>query len=120
MVRGRSYSVVVFHDRPEVRRFVGGLLRSEPSAVAASLVPGGIWPVGYDDPAARLDDVSAAEAALLAGAIRAGTFRVSASDLMPARVATAFASGAVQYMTWGQSSVRQVFEDIQRSWQTSQ
>ena len=117
-IRGRAFTVVVFHDRPEVRRFLGGLLGHEFAAAAAtSLVPAGIWPVGSVAPAIRLDDVARMEGELLRSALRAGTFRVAASELMPTRVVTAFEQGMMHYLTWGQMSLNQVLDDIRDSWQ---
>ena len=119
-MRGRVYSVVVFHDRPEVRQFVDSLLSGGLSAsVAGSLVSGGLWPAGATDPGIRLDEVTRQEGERLWRAIRAGTFRVGASDLLPTRVATAFEQGAVHYLTAGPFSLATVLGDIADRWDES-
>ena len=113
-VRGRALSVVVFHDRPEVRRFVEVLLDDQFAAAAtSSLARAGIWPTGRADPAVRLDEVAGRESERLRGALRAGTFRVAASDLMPTPLAAALAQGTVTYLTWGQISLSRVLGDIE-------
>ena len=113
-VRGRAFSVVVFHDRPEVRRFVEVLLDDRFAAAAtSSFARAGIWPTGRADPAVRLDEVAGRESERLRGALRAGTFRVAASDLMPTPLAAALAQGTVTYLTWGQISLSRVLGDIE-------
>ncbi len=110
-VRGRAYAVVVLHDRPEVRRFVGSLLGDEFAAArVATLIASGIVPLGSVDPAVMPQDQA------LQRALRAGTFRVAASDLMPTRVAGAFAQGMQHYLEDGLSSLDWVLSDIQGSW----
>ena len=52
---------------------------------------------------------------LLLGALRSGTFRVAASDLMPATVAEAFARGMVSYLAGGPISLNGVLGEIQHS-----
>ena len=105
-VRGRAFTVVVFHDRPEVRRFVDLLLGDELAAAATtSLAPAGIWPTGPPDPAVGRMRSRVAEGERLQTALRAGTFRVAASDLMPTRLAAAFAQATVTYLTWGEVSL---------------
>jgi len=116
-VLGRAFTVVVFHDRPEVRRFVDSLLGDEFAAMAAaSFFPAGIVPLGSADPAIRLDEASRLEGDLLGRAIQAGTFRVEAADLMPTRVATAFEQGVMTYLAWGETSLDSVLGSIQASW----
>ena len=114
-VRGRAYTVVVFHDRPEVRRFVDALLGdafADPRA--AVFVPAGLWPIG---PGAAIPTSRTAEpdGQLLLGALRSGSFRVAASDLMPATVAEAFADGTVSYLAGGPLSLNGVLGEIQDS-----
>jgi DNA-binding SARP family transcriptional activator/ABC-type glycerol-3-phosphate transport system substrate-binding protein len=113
-VRGRAFTVVVFHDRPEVRRFVGLLLGDQFAATATtSFAPAGIWPTGPPDPAVRLDEVTGREGERLRSAVRAGTFRVAASDLMPTRLAAAFAQATLTYLTWGDVSLNGVLGDLE-------
>jgi DNA-binding SARP family transcriptional activator len=110
-VRGRAYAVVVFHDRPEVRRFVGSLLGDElAAAMGATLSASGIVPLGSVGPAVVPPDDA------LQRALRAGTFRVAASDLMPTRVAAAFAQGMEHYLEDGLTSLDWVLAGIQGSW----
>jgi hypothetical protein len=113
-VRGRAFTVVVFHDRPEVRRFVDLLLDDQFAAAAAtSFAPAGIWPTGPPDPAVPLDEVTRSESERLQVALRAGTFRVAASDLMPTRLAAAFEQATVTYLTWGDVSLSGVLGDLE-------
>ena len=81
MLRGRVFEIVVFRDRPEVRRLLDFLL-SDRLAVAATatLVPVGLWPVAAGDPALGPDAVVAAERDLLARAL--------AGQILPAASAT--------------------------------
>jgi len=114
-VRGRAFTVVVFHDRPEVRRFVDSLLGDAfggPRETA--FVPAGIWPL--ETAAATTIGVAGPDGALLLDALRTGDFRVSASDLMPARVTSAFTHGVMSYLTGGPISLNGVLDQIQRSW----
>ncbi len=113
-VRGRAFSLVIFHDRPEVRRLVEALLGDQVAAAATSSFAGaGIWLAARADPAVGLDEVQGRESELLRAALRAGTFHVAASDLMPTRLAAAFAQGTVTYLTWGQVSLSGVLGDIE-------
>jgi alpha-glucoside transport system substrate-binding protein len=113
-VRGRAFTLVVFSDRPEVRRFVDLLLDAQFAAAATtSLAPSGIWPTGAPDPAVRLDEVTGREGERLRSALRAGTFRVAASDLMPTRLAAAFAQATETYLTWREVSLRGVLGDLE-------
>jgi len=64
-----------------------------------------------------LDGVAAQERNLVQGALRAGTFRVAASDLMPTRVAAAVDQGMLSYLTLGRLSLSQVLTEIDGSWQ---
>jgi len=115
-VRGRAFTLVVFHDRPEVRAFVDGLLGDELAGpAAASLVPAGLWPLGSAGATLRPDDVTAHEGEVLARAVREGRFHVAASDLLPTAIATAFAQGTAQYLTWGPPSLGPVFQAIEES-----
>ena len=114
-VRGRAYAVVVFHDRPEVRRFVDGLVGAAfATSRSAAFSLAGLCPVGLEivNPAS-----SAAEpdGQLLLSALRSGSFRVAASDLMPAAVAEAFAQGTVSYLAGGALSLNGVLGEIQHS-----
>jgi alpha-glucoside transport system substrate-binding protein len=113
-VRGRAFSLVVFHDRPEVRRFVEVLLDDQ-FAVAAtsSFASAGIWPTGRAGPATGPDEVAAGESEQLRAALDSETFRVAASDLMPTRLAAAFAEGTVTYLTWGPASLSGVLGDME-------
>ena len=112
-IRGRAFAVVVFHDRPEVRRFVDALLGDAFAGPrAAAFDPAGLWSVG---PGAAMPTSGVAEpdGHLLLSALRAGTFRVAASDLMPATVAEAFARGTVSYLAGGPISLNGVLGEIQ-------
>lgn len=98
-LRGRAYMIVVFRDRPEVRAFVDSLLGDDPTgARAAAMIAAGVWPVMPANRAGPLDDVSRGEEALLRRALDDGSFRVSAMDLLPGTVATAFSQQLLAYL----------------------
>jgi hypothetical protein len=110
LVRGHAYTLVVFHDRPEVRRLVASLLdpASRPT-LAAALSPAGIVPIGDSDGAVP-------EAVTLAEAQRAGTFRVAVSDLVPPEAATALAAGVADYIDQGLAGRDWVLDQIDGAW----
>jgi alpha-glucoside transport system substrate-binding protein len=114
-VRGRAYAVVVFHDRPEVRRFVDALLGDAfVSPRATAFVAAGLRSVGLGA-ATPTNDATEPDGHLLLSALRSGSFRVAASDLMPAKVAEAFAQGTVSYLAGGPLSLNGVLGEIQHS-----
>jgi hypothetical protein len=110
LVRGHAYTVVVFHDRPEVRRLVASLLdpASGPT-LAAALSPAGIVPLGVTDGAVP-------ESVTLLDAQRAGTFRVSMSDLVPPEAAKGLAEGVATYIEQGPSSRNWMLDKINGAW----
>ena len=110
MVRGRVFTIVVFHDRPEVRRLAATLMAGDlGDEVSAALAAGGLSRVGVQGGAGS-------EAALLATAQRAGTFRVSASDLVPSGASAAFSRGVAQFLVDGFGSLGLVVAGINDSW----
>ena len=116
-LRGRAFSVVVFRDRPEVRRFVESLVGDDFAAeLNASLLPAGIWPVRSLAAEGRPDGLAGQERELLGRALRAGTFHISAADLLPKPVAAAYELGMVHYLSGGPISLSQVLTDIEASW----
>lgn len=118
MVRGRAFTIVVFHDRPEVRQLVSYLLGDAFSVTAtSSFLAAGIWPTGPLDASVSIADIAAQERDLVGGALHAGTFRVTVSDLMPTRVAAALDRETLRYMTSGRYSLSDVLTGIDASWQ---
>ncbi|MCU0506671.1 MAG: extracellular solute-binding protein, partial [Chloroflexi bacterium] len=116
-MRGRAYEIVVFRDRPEVRRLVEELLGDRFSASAtAGFVDAGVWPVGAADPAYRPDALAAAERDLLARAIAAGSFRVDATDLLPEPVERRFARAIVAFLERGAFGLREELREIVAAW----
>ena len=117
MLRGRSYEIVVFRDRPEVRRLVEELL-GDPFAASATagFVDAGLWPVGPVDPAYRPDTLAATERDLLARAIAEGSFRVDATDLLPDPVERRFASAILAFVDHGAIGLRQELREIGAAW----
>ena len=103
VVRGRTFMVVVFHDRPEVRRLVDSLL-GDGLAARRSDVPGPGRDLADrfppDSPSARTRSPDR-KATCCGAPCTTGTFRVSASDLMPAPVAAAFSDGVGTYLAYG-------------------
>jgi DNA-binding SARP family transcriptional activator/ABC-type glycerol-3-phosphate transport system substrate-binding protein len=113
---GRAFMVVVFHDRPEVRRFVNSLVGDAFRAeLSASFDPVGIRRLGASDSAFG-DAVAQLEVALLAHSLASGAFRVDVSDLAPASVASAIDQGALRYLSFGPIGLAQVVVDINHSW----
>ena len=109
-VRGHAYTLVVFHDRPEVRRLVTSLL--DPASVptlTAVLATAGIVPLGVEHGAVP-------EAVTLAEAQRAGTFRVALSDLVPPAAAEALAEGVAAYIDDGLVGRDWVLDQIDGAW----
>ena len=80
-------------------RCVGSSTRSSGigpgTAEGASLAEAGIVPFGSASETGSADAPSSMDGDLLAGALRDGTFRVSASDLVPPRVAAALRAGTI-------------------------
>ena len=117
MLRGRAYEIVVFRDRPEVRRLVEELLGDRFAASAtARFVDAGLWPVGATDPAHRPDPLAAAERDLLVRAIADGSLRVDATDLLPDPVERRFASAILAYLDHGAIGLQQELRAIQNAW----
>ncbi len=78
--RGTTYTVVVFHDRPEVRKLVEQLLGAAFAArLAGAPAATGLLPVRAVDPSAFRDAIDGAQASLLRSALRTGAFRSDAS-----------------------------------------
>ncbi|MBP1705975.1 MAG: extracellular solute-binding protein family 1, partial [Chloroflexi bacterium] len=113
-VRGHAYELVVFRDRPEVRRLIEFLLGGEVASTGTTdLVSAGLWPTGDAAGTAPADPVARAEGGLVREALRAGTFRVDASDLMPPAVAARFERDMLDYVAWGPESLDSVLADIE-------
>jgi DNA-binding SARP family transcriptional activator len=113
LVRGRVYEIIVFRDRPEVRQLVRYLLGDDLAATAApAFAPAGLWTLRPADEAVGLDAVGALERGMFERSLRAGTFRIDASDLMPTATADAFARLMLTYIRWGPSYLEQVLRDI--------
>ena len=113
VLRGRAFMLVVFHDRPEVRRAVGAIVSVPPAAVLDSLARAGMWsavPGAAEGPG--LDDTRTLESERLHAALGDGTFRVAASDLMPTPVSIAFTQGMLTYLTWGDARLEDVLVGI--------
>jgi alpha-glucoside transport system substrate-binding protein len=116
-MRGRAYEIVVFRDRPEVRRLLDELLGDRFAASATvGLVDAGLWPVGPADPAYRPDALAAAERELLARAIVEGSLRVDATDLLPDPVERRFASAILAILDHGTIGLYQELREIQDAW----
>jgi DNA-binding SARP family transcriptional activator/ABC-type glycerol-3-phosphate transport system substrate-binding protein len=117
MLRGRVFEIVVFRDRPEVRRLLDLLLSDRFAAAAtASLVPVGLWPVAAGDPAFDPVPVAAAERDLLARALAGGSFRVDASDLFPAAVDARFSEGILRFLARRALGPDDALRFIQAAW----
>ncbi len=116
-LRGRVFEIVVFRDRPEVRRLLDFLLGEQFAAAAtATLVPVGLWPVAAGDPAFDTIPVAAAERDLLARALAGGSFRVDASDLFPAVVDARFSEGILRFLARRALGPNDALVFIQSAW----
>ncbi len=107
VLRGHAFLLVVFHDRPEVRRAVAAMLSVPPGAVLNSLARAGMWswvPGAADGP--ELDATRPLEGERLNAALGDGTFRVATSDLMPRPVSISFTQGMLTYLTGGTTGGR--------------
>lgn len=115
LVLGRVWSVVVLHDRPEVRRALEELLGAP---FAASMTPA-LAAAGFvavrDVPAAP-DDVMAAQTARLRAALAAGSFRARALDLFPPSVADAFRKGVLDDLAPGGPAQKDILLAIDQAW----
>jgi hypothetical protein len=110
---GTVYSVVVFHDRPEVRRVVEHLLGTAFAArLAGAPAATGLLPVRAVDPSAFRDSIDGAQSSLLGTALRTGAFRSDASGLMSPQVASAFSAGMLTYLAEGDASLDDVLDDL--------
>ena len=92
VLRGRLYSVVVFHDRPEVRRVLAGLMGTTAAAagvLADGLTSAGLWPIGAGV-------TGLPEAGAITVALQHQRFRVSVTDLVPRAASTAFGHAVAQ------------------------
>jgi hypothetical protein len=117
MQRGRVFEVVVFRDRPEVRRLLDRLLGDELAiAMTKALAPVGLWPVATSDPAFDADPVAALERDLIADALAAGSFRVDASDLFPAAVDARFSEGILLFLARRAFGPDAALQFIQAAW----
>lgn len=108
VLRGRAWTVVVFHDRPEVRQLVRSLMVPTAWTVTA-LAGAGLWQVG-----ASMDALP--EASSLATAQRADLFRVSATDLLVPAAANAFRQGLAEYAAKGAFSYPTIIGKIEHVW----
>jgi class 3 adenylate cyclase len=100
---GQTYTVVAFHDRPEVRELVRHLL-GDGFATELAKAPGavGLLPARPVDPSLVRDEVDRSQAGLLREALQGGSFRAAASDLMwPTR----FSQGLSDYVAAGKADV---------------
>ncbi|HEX8941287.1 MAG TPA: extracellular solute-binding protein [Candidatus Limnocylindrales bacterium] len=119
-LRGEVYTLVVFHDRPEVRQLVR-YLAGDPFAAELQRTPGAtgivaLAPIGSAAATAAVtgrDDVDRLQERLLRAALDAGTFRVAASGTMPAARASAFAAGMLRYLDEGPAWLDRLLSDLQ-------
>jgi len=96
-VLGRLYTVVILHDRPEVRRLVESLVGAPfASAMVSAMGPEGIFPIR--SAVLPADAIAAAQTTQLRAGLQSGTFRVRAVDLFPGSVAAAFRQGVCDYL----------------------
>ena len=123
---GHVYMITVLRDRPEVRTLVEYLLTGE-VAIKLAVAPfvDGILPARDVDPwwygDSSLGRLRKSEDLLLRTALRAGLFRVGASDLMPPQVGfAAFPQGLVTYLNLGKAEaarqLTQVLNETDGAW----
>jgi DNA-binding SARP family transcriptional activator len=98
-VRGRVYQVVALHDRPEIRDFVAYLTGGGFADAAASMLgASGLWIPGEAGATLTADRTAAFEHDLVGRALQAGTFRVDATDLMPAPMSDALSKAMLDHL----------------------
>jgi alpha-glucoside transport system substrate-binding protein len=115
--RGRVYQLVVFRDRPEVRRVLALLLGDELATTGtAALVEAGLWPVALADAAFDRSAVATRERDILERTLADGSFRVDASDLVPHEVAERFSDSMREFASRGLVGLPQVLREIQDAW----
>jgi alpha-glucoside transport system substrate-binding protein len=107
-------------NRPEVvdflERFIAQDVQCEMGGVAASSRISPNVNVGAD---CYANDILADASVVLSDALKEGTGRFDASDLMPAQVGQgSFWTGMVKYVQGGPSSLDGVLNDIEASWPT--
>jgi alpha-glucoside transport system substrate-binding protein len=105
-------------NRPEVKdfldQFIGEEVQCEMGGVQAS---SRISPNVNVGPDCYANDILADASEVLTAALKEGTGRFDASDLMPTEVgAGSFWTGMVDYMKGGPSSLEGVLDDIESSW----
>jgi alpha-glucoside transport system substrate-binding protein len=105
-------------NRPEVvdfmEQFMGEEVQCAMGGVAASSRISPNVNVGKD---CYANDILADASVVLTEALKAGTGRFDASDLMPAAVGSgSFWTGMIEYMKGGPSSLDKVLKDIEDSW----
>jgi alpha-glucoside transport system substrate-binding protein len=105
-------------NRPEVvdflNRFIAKDVQCAMGGVAASSRVSPNVDVGSD---CYVDPILADASTVLTDALKSGTGRFDASDLMPAQVGQgSFWTGMVQYMKEGPDSIDKVLKDIEDSW----
>jgi DNA-binding SARP family transcriptional activator len=108
--RGELWTVVVLHDRPEVRALVKALITPEAS-LAGDLANAGLWQVGSGTGLLP-------EAPVIAAALAADRFRVSASDLVSQQSADGLAAALAVFAERGKPAYFQVLGAIYKSWTT--
>jgi alpha-glucoside transport system substrate-binding protein len=102
--------------RPEVvdflKRFIAEDVQCEMGGVQASSRISPNVNVGED---CYANDILADASVILVNALKEGTGRFDASDLMPAEVQSAFWTGMIEYLRGGPDSLDGILEDIQAS-----
>jgi alpha-glucoside transport system substrate-binding protein len=109
----------VFEDRPEVRRFIEVFTDTEAQCAQGSFEGvARISPNVNTDAGCYDDEVVATSADTVLSALREGTARFDASDLMPPQVGSgSFWTGMNEWMRG--SDISSVLSDIQNSWPSS-
>jgi len=105
-------------NRPEVvdflKRFIAEDVQCEMGSVTAS---SRISPNVNVGPDCYANDILAGASEVLTEALKSGTGRFDASDLMPAEVGSgSFWTGMIEYMQGGPGSLDGVLDDIEASW----
>jgi alpha-glucoside transport system substrate-binding protein len=109
---------VVFRNAPEVKDFLEKFSSDEVQCAQGGLqATSRISPNINVGPDCYANEILADSAAILTEALKSGTGRFDASDLMPAEVGSgSFWSGMVDYVQEGPDSLHQVLDDIEASW----
>ncbi len=112
--RGELDTLVVFHDRPEVRELVGWLLSQESAAqLDGAPEAAGVVSLAAAGGAPIRDQADGEQRLRLQRALQAGGFRPAGGGLLAAATASAFARATLGYLAEGDRALDSILSDLQ-------